>query len=127
MLVIGGRGVSVRALPARVVCGRVPPGVFPPPLLLRPRVGVGPPLALVVLKTMPLTGSGAAVLLPEEMLWKLRPLAPIVVFVTLSAVALTELIELPLPCTLIVPPPVALKPTPVVVLITSPPPVKLTV
>jgi hypothetical protein len=55
------------------------------------------------------------------------PAGAIVVLETLSAVALTELIELPVPATLIVPPPVALKPAPVVVSMSSPPPVKLIV
>src|SRR5215471_8457185 len=106
----------------------VPPELSPPTPVLPSPVTVSPPLVPVLFRTMPLTGSVApVVLVPEEMLWKVRPLAPIVVFATLSAVALTELIELPLPVTLIVPPPVALKPMPVVVEIASPPPLKLMV
>ena len=63
------------------------------------------------------------------MLWKLRSFAPIVVLTTLSAVPLAELIVLPVPCTFRapsrVPPPVALKPMPVVVVMSRPLPAAL--
>src|SRR6266446_8304314 len=46
-----------------------------------------------------------------EMLWKVRPLAPIVVFATLRAVPVVDVIVFPLPVTLTaVAPPVAVKP-----------------
>ena len=63
----------------------------------------------------------------DEMLWKVSPLPPMVVAFTFSAVAAELLIELPVPCTVTVPPPVALKPVPLVVVMASPPLVKLMV
>src|SRR5262249_2604728 len=45
----------------------------------------------------------------EEMLWNVRPLAPIVVFATLSAVPVVVESVFPLAVALTVPPPVALK------------------
>ena len=63
----------------------------------------------------------------REMLWNVRPLAPIVVLATLSAVPVPVSIVLPAPVTVTVPPPVALKPAPLVVSMSSPPPVKLIV
>src|SRR5215469_11232444 len=125
MLVNDASAVFVNAMPTPVVCWMVPPELSPPTLVFPSPVTVNPPLVPVLFKMMPLTGSVApVVLVPEEMLWKVRPLAPIVVFATLSAVALTEAIELPVPVTLIVPPPVALKPMLLVVEIARLPPVK---
>ena len=57
----------------------------------------------VLLSTMPLAAPLA------EMLWKVRPLAPIVVLATLSAVPVVVVRVLPAPVTVTVPPPVAVK------------------
>ena len=57
----------------------------------------------------------------DEMLRKLRPLAPIVVLVTFSAVPVVEVIVFVLPVTFSVPPPVALKPALAAELIAIPP------
>ncbi len=59
----------------------------------------------------------AASAVGHEMLWNVRPFAPIVVLATLSAVPLVEVMVLPEPVTVTVPPgagpaPVALKPMP---------------
>src|SRR3954469_363943 len=86
-----------------------------PPLPVTTRL----PLAPVLLRTMPLAGPDAAV--PLEMLWKVRALAPIVVLATFSAVPVVDEIVLPVPETTTVPPPVALKPAPDVLVIPSPP------
>ncbi len=55
-----------------------------------------------------------------EMLWNVTLLAPIVVLATLSAVPVPELMVLPVPCTVTVPPPVARKPVPEVVVMSRP-------
>ena len=55
---------------------------------------------------MPLTAPLA------EMLWNVRSSAPMVVLATLSAVPVPDVMVLPAPCTVTVPPPVALKPMP---------------
>ena len=78
--------------------------VHAPPL----PVTVSPPLAPVLVSKMPLVGPLAAV--PAEMLRKVRPLTPMVVLVTVRAVPVCVLIVLGSPSTVIVPPPVALKP-----------------
>ena len=86
--------------------------IVPPELLLAlpaSPVIVSPPLDPVLLSTMPLTAPLA------EMLWKVTSDAPMVVLAMLSAVPVPELMVLPAPCTVTVPPPVALKPVPVVV------------
>ena len=57
---------------------------------------------------------------PDEMLWNVRSAAPIVVLATLSAVPVVEVMVLPEPCTVTVPPPVALKPVPLVVVMSRP-------
>jgi hypothetical protein len=111
--------------------------MVPPELLLAlvpSPVIMKPPEVPVLFKTMPLRGSVAPELLPEEMLWNVSPLAPIVVLATFNAVAVfvlagpvVALMVLPEPCTVTVPPPVASKPTPPVVLMTKPPLVKLMV
>ena len=76
----------------------------------------------VLLSTMPLVPPFA------EMLWNVRSFAPIVVLTTFSAVPPADVIVLPLPSTVTVPPvvaagppPVALKPAPEVVVMASPP------
>jgi hypothetical protein len=58
------------------------------------------------------------------MLRNVSPLAPMFVFSTRSAVAVCEAITLFAPVTCTVPPPVATKPAPDVVVIASPPPLK---
>src|ERR1044071_1061300 len=75
------------------------------------------PLAPVLLRMMPLAGSAAAVLLPEEMLLKISPPAPMVVLATFKPVTLAALMVLsgavPLALgsvTLTVPPLVAVNP-----------------
>ena len=72
--------VLVSDIPAPVLCWIVPPD----PALPDPRTD-RPPLEPVLLSTMPLAGPDAPV--PAEMLLNFRPLAPMVVFATLSAVA----------------------------------------
>src|SRR5262245_11839252 len=105
----------------------VPP-VFaePVPVTVRPPL-VGP--VPVPLSTMPLAGSGATVLFPDEMLWKVRPVDAMLVLVTLRAVADVESIVLGLVpvVTVTVPPPVALKPAPLVVSMSRPPPLNVMV
>ena len=61
----------------------------------------------MLFNTMPFAGPLAAV--PEETLWNVNPLAPIVVLTTLRPMPVVELIVFPVPATLIVPPPVALR------------------
>ena len=76
-------------------------------------VTTSPPLPAavpVLLSTIPFAGSAAAVLLPEDTLWNVMLPEPIVVFATFRPGALTESIVLPVPATVTVPPPVALKP-----------------
>src|SRR2546423_15619197 len=78
---------------------------------------VKPPLDPVLLRAMPLVGVPA---LPVTlMLRKVSPLAPMVVLATLSAVPVVEVMVLTMVVlfcvALMVPPPVALKPTPLVV------------
>src|SRR3954465_6916924 len=104
-----------------------PPELLPPTDVLAPPVTVRPPLTPVLLSTMPLTGSAPALLLPEEMSWKVRPLAPIVVLATFRAVPLVALRVLFDPVPLPVPPPVARKPVPELVSTVRLPPLKLTV
>jgi hypothetical protein len=90
-----------------------------PPLFALPvPVTVRPAVEPVLLSTIPLAAPLA------EMLWKVIPEPPIVVFWTFSAVPVVEEIVLPVPPTVTVPPPVALIPLPEVVVIASPPPVK---
>src|SRR6266446_1079415 len=105
----------------------MPPEELPPTEVLPSPATVRPPLAPVLLSTMPLAGSAPPSLLPAEMLLKFKPLAPMVVLATLRAVALVELMVLLLPVTLTaVAPPVALKPVPLLV-VRFRPPVKLIV
>src|SRR5437870_13479571 len=61
------------------------------------------------------------------MCWKFRPLAPMFVFATFSAVPVVEEIPLFDPVTLTVPPPVALKPAPEVVMMVRLPLLKVIV
>ena len=76
----------------------------------------------VVFSTMPLA------LLLAQMLWKVKPWAPMVVFATLSAVPVVLVMVLPAPVHIDRrAPPLALKPVPLVVLITNPPPEKIIV
>ena len=103
--------------------------IVPPELLtlvVASPVTVRPPLVPVLLSTMPLVPPLA------EMLTKLRSLAPIVVLTTLSAVPPADVMVLPVPSTLTVPPllaagpgPVALKPMPLVVVMSRPVPAAL--
>ena len=74
-----------------------------------------PPLDPVLLSTMPLRSAPLA-----EMLWNVTSAAPMVVLAMLSAVPVPELMVLPAPCTVTVPPPVALKPVPEVVVMSRP-------
>src|SRR5229473_164033 len=90
----------------------VPPVLFPPTDVSDPSpTTVNPPVAPVLLRIMPLP-----VAAPELMLWKVTPLAPIVVLVSCSAmpaVALSVLIVVLLSCVaLTVPPVVAAGPGP---------------
>src|SRR5438132_11833130 len=73
--------------------------------------------------------AGPVELLPAEMLRNVSPPDPMVVFTTFSAVPVSAVIVLAFApvVTPIVPPPVALKPTPLVVVICKPPPAKLIV
>ena len=114
---------EVISTPRAVMLWMVPPD----PLVVPVPVTVRPPVEPVVFSTMPLAGSAAAVLLPAEMLRKFRSPAPMVVFATFSAMADVLLRVLPAPVTWIVPPPVAVKPVPVLLAITSPPLLKLMV
>ena len=78
--------------------------VPPLPAVVPVPVTVSPPSAPVVSRTMPFA-------LPpfDAILWNIRLPEPMVVFWTLSAVAVPELIVLPEAVALTVPPPVALK------------------
>ena len=114
----------VSVIPAPVEFCIAPPVQVPadeqvPPL----PVTVKPPAVPVLLSTMPVAAPLA------EMLWNVRPLAPIVVLTTFSAVPVPLVIVFGLApvVTLTVPPPVALKPAPEVVSMSSPPLVKLIV
>ena len=91
-------------MPSPVVFWIVPPE----PLLVLPAspVIVSPPLAPVLLSTMPFDGAVGRDALEGHIA------APMVVLATLSAVPVPELMVLPVPCTVTVPPPVALKPMP---------------
>lgn len=87
-----------------------------PPVQVGVATVQAPPLSVtsrppepVLFNTMPLAGSAAAVLLPAEMLSKMRLLAPMVVLSTLSAVAEVLSMVLCEPVTVTIPPPVALK------------------
>src|SRR5262245_14924883 len=82
---------------------------------------VRPPVAPVLFSTIPLAAPF------DEMCTNASPLAAIVVLATLSPAPVVESITLFAPWTEMVPPPVALKPTPEVVSMFSPPPVKLIV
>ena len=112
----------VKDTPALVLFWMAPPVQVPalehaPPLPVMTR----PPLAPVLFSTTPLT---APLLLAD---WKVTLLAEIVVLAMLIAAPVVLVTELPLPCTLTVPPPAALKPVPVVVAIARPPLMKLMV
>src|SRR5262249_60215973 len=87
--------------PVRVCFWTVPAGLSRPTDELALPLTVRPPLEPVVLRTIPFAAPFAAMLL------KLRPLAPIVVFATLSAVPVVVASVLADPVTLTVPPPVA--------------------
>src|SRR4051812_7469557 len=80
---------------------------LPPQTPLELPVTVRPPLLPVLSKLMPTPAVPEAV--PALTAWKLRPLAPIVVFATLSAVALLVDRVLLAPVAVTVPPPVAVK------------------
>ena len=110
--------MPVEVLPsAPVLCWMVPPlpGV-PVPVTRRP------PLDPVWSRMMPVAVLLAAV--PDVMRWNVTWLAPMVVLAMLSAVPLLESIVLFEPVTVTVPSPVALKPAPDVVAMSSPPFVK---
>ena len=85
-------------------------------------VTVRPPLALVLSRMMPTPAVPEAV--PAVMLWKVRPLAPMVVLATFKAVAVVVVRVLFAPVTFTTPPPVAAKAALAPVL-TVRPPVKL--
>src|SRR5262245_23463572 len=121
MFVNDGLSVLVSAIPWLVAFWIVPPDPSPPTDVLPPPVTVSPPLAPVLFRTMPL----AAPL--DEMLLNVSPLAPMVVFATFRAVPVCELIVLFDPVTLTVPPPVALNPVPLVVVIARLPLLKVIV
>src|SRR4051794_22182343 len=93
-----GADVFAREMPAPVVCWIVPPLLSRMPLatVLVP-VTARWPDEPVLLSTMPLAGSPATVLLPDEMSWNVKCAAPMVVLETFNAVALVELIVLPVP------------------------------
>src|SRR5688500_6124103 len=74
----------------------------PPQLPAEFPVTVNPPFDPVVFSTMPFVAPF------EEMLRNVSPLAPMVVFDTFRAVPLVDVMVLPLPVTVTVPPPVAL-------------------
>src|SRR6185295_19193981 len=105
--------------------------MVPPLSALAVHVTVRPPDEPVLLSKIPLAGLPLAapasqleppvLPLPAEMHWKLSPLAPIVVAVTVRAVPLVVFSVLPKPVTLAVPPPVAVKAGFVPVLIVRPP------
>src|SRR5438046_8144358 len=94
-----------------VLCNETPSPVVrwivPPLPADAPPATVRPPLAPVVLRTMPFAGPLAPV--PAEMLRKVRPLAPMVVFATFKAIAVAVVSTLLLPVTDPVAPPVAVK------------------
>ena len=82
-----------------------PPVPLPPNEVLPPSpFTVSPPLAPVLSKIIPVADPPF-----EEILWKSKLLAPIVVFVTFKAVAVVVVIVLPEFVELMVPPPVAVK------------------
>src|SRR5947207_3415686 len=88
--------------PSPVVFWIVPPDpAAPVPVTVRP------PLVPVALSTIPLVGPPPAV--PAEILWNLSPAAPMVVFETVSALAVDVLRVLPASVAVTVPPPVAVK------------------
>ena len=99
--------------------------MIPPESAVPAPVIVSPPKLPVLMSTIPFTGSAPPSLLPEETLWKSKALEPMVVPLTLSAVALGELMVLLLSCTVTVPPPLALNPVPVAVTMSRPLPVLL--
>src|SRR6266478_5408705 len=84
--------------------------VPPVPAVVVEPTTVRPPLVPVVLRTMPLVAPLA------EILRNVRPEPPIVVLATFSAVPVVDVIVLAVPVTVTVPPPVAAKPAPLVVL-----------
>src|SRR5215218_4586284 len=94
--------VRVAAVPTTAFGVTAPPQT---PLVLP--VTVRPPLAPVLSRLIPIPAVPEAV--PAEMLWNVRPLAPIVVFWTFSAVPVVVARVLVAPVTLTVPPPVAVK------------------
>jgi len=89
--------------------------IVPPDPAAPVPVTLMPPRVPVLFRMMPLDAPF------DEMLWKRRPDEPIEVLTTLSAVPVVEVIVLPVPAVVTVPPPVALKPVPLVVVIASPP------
>src|SRR5437899_2073397 len=125
---------AVVLLSAPVLCWIVPPvqsatsvacagETEPPQNPLELPVTVRPPLEPVVSRTMPLPAEPAPV--PALMLRNVKPLAPMVVLVTLSAVPVVDeivLTMLVLFCVAltVAPLPEALKPTPLVVVRLSP-------
>src|SRR3954452_8667346 len=131
MLVNDGLVVLFSETPWPVVCWIVPPELSPPDVALPLPLMVKPAADPVPLSTTPLAGPLAAV--PAEMLRNLRPLEPILVFVTFSVVPVPVSIVFGLAPvgTLIVPPPSAgadaVSPPPLVVSMSRPPPVRLTV
>src|SRR5262245_33219326 len=96
--------------------------IVPPlPAVVPVPVTINPPLEPVVLSTMPLVAPLA------EMSWNVTLLAPMLVLAMLRAVPVVEVMLLLEPMTLTVPPPVAEKPVPLVLSISSPPLLKLMV
>src|SRR5262249_37819055 len=101
MFVNDGLMVLMSEMPVPVVFWIVPPELSPPTDEFALPLTVRPPLEPVVLRTIPFAAPFAAMLL------KLRPLAPIVVFATFSAVPVVVASVLADRVTLTVPPPVA--------------------
>src|ERR1041385_8283858 len=75
---------------------RVLVSITPEPVALRmvPPLTVKPAVLPVLLRTRPFTGSGFASALPDEIVENVKPPAPIVVLVRLSAVPERVLMEL---------------------------------
>ena len=117
--------VVVSEIACDVVFWIVPPESATAPL----PVTVRPPAPPVLLSTMPLAGSAAAGCCCRRRCsgrkWPRR--CPMSVLVTLSAVADVESIVLPVPETTIVPLLLAKMPRPLVVSMSRPPPVRLSV
>src|SRR5436190_23874727 len=107
MFVNDGLNVFVNEIPSPVVFWMTPPELSPPTDALPLPVTVRLPFVPVLLRTIPLAAPFA------EMLRKVRPVAPIVVLATLSAVAVVVVSVLTIVVlfcvALTVPPPVALK------------------